>query len=118
MPMKAGSPSYAVAMALVQVALLAGCKPAEVTDRGANTENAQGTEPPAQQIVVKGPERLILAFGDSLYAGYGLARGQSMPAHVEQLLRQRGLNAKIINAGVSGDTTSAGQKRLAFALDK
>ncbi|MEP6786458.1 MAG: arylesterase [Sphingomonadales bacterium] len=69
-------------------------------------------------VEVKGPERLVLAFGDSLYAGYGLKRGESMPAHVETLLRQQGINAKVVNAGVSGDTTSAGRKRLTFVLDK
>ena len=77
------------------------------------------TVPLACQAVplVKGPERLILAFGDSLYAGYGLKAGESMPAHVESLLRRQGINARIVNAGVSGDTTAAGRKRLTFALD-
>lgn len=118
MPMKAGSSPYAVAAALLQVGLLGGCERADVGNRATGPENAQAAEPAVQQIAVKGPERLILAFGDSLYAGYGLGRGQSMPAHVERLLRQQGINAKVINAGVSGDTTSAGRKRLAFTLDK
>ncbi len=68
-------------------------------------------------VAVKGPERLILAFGDSLYAGYGLKTGESMPAKVEQRLREQGVNAKVVNAGVSGDTTLAGRNRLNFALD-
>jgi acyl-CoA thioesterase-1 len=64
-----------------------------------------------------GPERLVLAFGDSLYAGYGLERGQSLPDAVEARLRRAGVNAEVVNAGVSGDTTAAGRQRLAFALD-
>ncbi len=64
-----------------------------------------------------GDERLIVAFGDSLYAGYGLGKGESLPARLESELRQAGINATVINAGVSGDTSAAGRQRLAFTLD-
>lgn len=40
-----------------------------------------------------------------------------MPAKIEQRLREQGVNAKVVNAGVSGDTTLAGRNRLNFALD-
>lgn len=59
----------------------------------------------------------ILAFGDSLFAGYGLGPGQSYPARLEAALRAKGIAAQMINAGVSGDTTAAGRERFAFALD-
>jgi acyl-CoA thioesterase-1 len=68
-------------------------------------------------IPVMGPERRILAFGDSLFAGYGLKDGESYPARLEAALRVKGVNAKITNAGVSGDTSAAGAQRLAFTLD-
>ncbi|WP_404482319.1 arylesterase [Novosphingobium sp. BL-52-GroH] len=68
------------------------------------------------RIPVMGPERRILAFGDSLLAGYGLEDGESYPDRLEQALRARGVNAKIANAGVSGDTTAAGLQRLDFTL--
>ena len=51
----------------------------------------------------------ILMLGDSLTAGYGLVKGQSVPAQLEMALKADGINVKILNAGVSGDT-SAGQK--------
>ncbi|MFC3212852.1 arylesterase [Novosphingobium panipatense] len=63
-----------------------------------------------------GPERPILAFGDSLLAGYGLEDGESYPDRLEQALRARGVNARIVNTGVSGDTTAAGLQRLEFTL--
>lgn len=59
----------------------------------------------------------MLAFGDSLYAGYGLERGQSLPDAIQARLRAEGINATVINAGVSGDTSAAGRQRLAFVLD-
>jgi acyl-CoA thioesterase-1 len=64
-----------------------------------------------------GPERRILAFGDSLFAGYGLEEGQGYPDVLQAALHRRGINARVIDAGVSGDTTAAGRQRLAFVLD-
>src|SRR5688572_10891812 len=66
---------------------------------------------------VMGPERRILAFGNSLFAGYGVEQAESYPARLEAALRARGINARVTNAGVSGDTSAAGRQRLAFVLD-
>jgi acyl-CoA thioesterase-1 len=71
----------------------------------------------ADPVPVSGPERQILAFGDSLFAGYGVERGESYPARLEAALRAQGIDARVTNAGVSGDTTAAGRQRLAFVLD-
>lgn len=70
-----------------------------------------------EPIPVMGEERHILAFGDSLFAGYNVAADDSYPSVLEQALRARGVNARVINAGVSGDTSQAGAQRLAFTLD-
>jgi acyl-CoA thioesterase I len=69
------------------------------------------------EIPVMGPEVRIIAFGDSLFAGYGLETGESYPDRLQSALRARGINAAVTNAGVSGDTTAAGRQRLAFTLD-
>ena len=66
---------------------------------------------------VMGEERQILAFGDSLFAGYRVEATESYPAALERALRAQGINARIANAGISGDTTAAGLQRLAFTLD-
>lgn len=58
----------------------------------------------------------ILAFGDSLTAGYGLAQEDSFPAQLQTALRARGIDAEVINAGVSGDTTAGGLARLDWTL--
>jgi acyl-CoA thioesterase-1 len=54
----------------------------------------------------------ILAFGDSLTAGYGLPRDRGFAPQLEAALRARGVDAKVINAGISGDTVAAGWARL------
>ncbi len=58
----------------------------------------------------------ILALGDSLTAGYGLAPGEGFPARLEAALTARGHDVTVIDAGVSGDTASAGQARLEWSL--
>lgn len=59
----------------------------------------------------------IMAFGDSLTAGYGLPAGQGFTDRLQVWLRENGLpEAKVINAGVSGDTSSGGRSRLEWAL--
>ena len=78
-------------------------------------------EPPAamleEPLPVMGPERVILGFGDSLMAGYGVEEDEGYPEVLERSLRGRGVNARVIDAGVSGDTTAAGRQRIAFVLD-
>lgn len=59
----------------------------------------------------------ILAFGDSLTAGYGLPAGQGFAPQLEDVLRRNGVPAKVINAGVSGNTAGQGRARLAWTLD-
>ena len=66
---------------------------------------------------VMGPERTILAFGDSLFAGYRLEEDEGYPERLEAVLRGRGVNANVVDAGVSGDTTAAGLQRIAYTLD-
>lgn len=102
-----------IAVILVPVALGACGSEAPAPDQA--TRTAAAATP--IDVPVMGPERTILAFGDSLFAGYNVAKGDSYPAKLEAALRARGINARIANAGVSGDTTAAGLQRLAFTLD-
>lgn len=104
--------------AILQAGLLAACSDADEGKRSATPATAQPAAAVSPARPVSGPERLILAFGDSLYAGYGLRQSESLPSDLEVLLRGQGVNARVVNAGVSGDTTAAGRKRLSFALDK
>ncbi|MBB3764995.1 arylesterase [Sphingomicrobium lutaoense] len=59
----------------------------------------------------------ILAFGDSLTAGYNLPEGLGYAPQLEDALRRRGIAASVVDGGVSGDTSSAGRARLGWTLD-
>lgn len=62
--------------------------------------------------------RTILVLGDSLSAEYGLKRGSGWVALLEQRLREQGIAAQVINASISGDTTSGGRSRLGALLQQ
>jgi acyl-CoA thioesterase-1 len=105
--------SWSIALAL----LLAACG-SNASDPAPTPAATAPAVPDAPSLgPVMGPERHILAFGDSLFAGYGVAQSASYPARLEAALRARGINARIANAGVSGDTSAAALERLKFTLD-
>ena len=60
---------------------------------------------------------MLLAFGDSLTAGYGLDQGLGFAPQLQAVLRRHGIAAKVVDGGVSGDTTEAGKARLGWTLD-
>ncbi len=67
------------------------------------------------QVAASEPVR-VLMLGDSLTAGYGLVKGQSVPAQLDAALKADGLDVSVINAGVSGDTSAGGRARLGWAM--
>lgn len=60
----------------------------------------------------------LLALGDSLTAGYGLPQGQGFVPRLEAALKAKGRDVRVINAGVSGDTTAGGLARLDWSLQE
>lgn len=62
------------------------------------------------------PEGVIVSVGDSLTAGYGIAAEKSYPALLEQRLQALGYNYRVINSGVSGETSSGALSRLQWVL--
>jgi acyl-CoA thioesterase I len=102
-------------LAVVLALALAACGDAADAPATETTQAVATATTPAPAPT--GPERRILAFGDSLFAGYGLEDGQGYPDVLQAALREQGINARVVDAGVSGDTTAAGRQRLAFVLD-
>jgi acyl-CoA thioesterase-1 len=73
---------------------------------------AQTASPDAKQAA---PIKIV-AFGDSLTAGYGLPGPEAFPARLERALKAKGVNVEIENAGVSGDTASGGLSRIDWSI--
>ena len=93
-------------------AWLAACAlSTSVQAQGASPGNAPAPSGPSSVPV-------ILVVGDSLSAEYGIARGQGWVALLEQRLQREGLRGTVVNASVSGDTTSGGRARLPGLLTR
>ena len=106
-----------VVAALALVHLAAGCsQPTDDASVTLNSANATASAP-ATPAAETGDTKLVVAFGDSLYAGYNLAPGEGFAPVLERALKDRGIAAQVVNAGVSGDTSAGGRGRLAFVLD-
>ena len=60
--------------------------------------------------------KVLVVFGDSLSAGYGLAAGQSFPDDMQRKLDKEGYSWKVVNLGISGDTTEGGVARIDSAI--
>jgi acyl-CoA thioesterase-1 len=74
-----------------------------------------GASPP---VPAADPGRpLVLTFGDSLTAGYGLDQGLGFAPQLQATLRRHGIKADVVDGGVSGDTTEAGKARIGWTLD-
>ncbi|PHS79560.1 MAG: arylesterase [Rhodospirillaceae bacterium] len=63
------------------------------------------------------PTYKVLALGDSLTAGYGMAQPDAFPRQLEAYLRAQGHDIEVVNGGVSGDTSSGGRARLDWLVD-
>jgi acyl-CoA thioesterase-1 len=69
----------------------------------------------APAVAAERPIRIV-ALGDSLTAGFQLAASEAFPARLEAALRAKGLAVEVVNAGVSGDTSSGGLARLDWSV--
>ncbi|CAN5383007.1 arylesterase [soil metagenome] len=95
--------------------LMVACSPSTPAENSA--VNAADAAVAATNAAIPAGTKLVVAFGDSLYAGYNLDTGQGFAPVLEKALIAKGVKARVVNAGVSGDTSAAGRERLAFTLD-
>jgi acyl-CoA thioesterase-1 len=72
----------------------------------------------AQRPATPDSRPVILAFGDSLSAGYGVPHGAGYPERLQKKLDSLGYRYRVVNMGISGDTTSGGVARMKVALEQ
>jgi len=94
------------------------CQASTAPRETANVKPASITAPAPAAVSSEADDLpVIVAFGDSLTAGYGLSEDQSYTALLQQKLDQKGFRYRVTNAGVSGDTSAGGVRRIDWALD-
>ena len=112
-------------MSRLPAALIAVCVCAAGCSRpGSDVRDRSAAEPAAGEGVARtagetpaASRPRVVFLGDSLTAGYGLAREQSVPSLIQKRLDDAGYNYEVVNHGVSGDTSAGGVSRLEWALD-
>lgn len=100
---------FALFAALV---FLTGCRSERDSDSERRASSGQRQAPPAQAARPPDSRPVIAAFGDSLTAGFGAEPGKSYPDYLQQMLDRAGYKYRVVNLGISGDTTSGGLARL------
>lgn len=107
---------FGVLLIVAGVAIaMCGCKPEHAAQQSTAVDSTPATypQPEASTPAVKPDRRPILVcFGDSLTAGYGADPGESYPDYLQADLDARGYHYRVVNEGISGNTTKDGVGRL------
>lgn len=95
--------------------LFVNCKE---TPKSKVTEESTETLEKSDGNANNNPEKVILFFGDSLTAGYGIELEEAFPALIQNRLDSLSLDYTVVNSGVSGETTSGGLNRINWVLNQ
>src|SRR5438105_4847488 len=108
---------------VIRISLLAGFIYLAVMSAGCDSSRlaqnrSAATNRPLVTPQVTSDRPKIIAFGDSLTAGFGLSEKESYPYLLQEKLKADGYNYEVVNAGVSGDTSLGGLERSDWVLDQ
>ena len=98
------------------IVVLAGCNSAETSAPGAPAAEEAVNKPPAAAARVPDGRPVVVAFGDSLTAGQRVGRSETYPAFLQREFDQRGMSFRVVNEGISGDTTAVALSRIDAAI--
>jgi acyl-CoA thioesterase-1 len=107
-----------LALIIALCSLVSGCSPSSDRQPAATEQPASQTPPEARAPSPVAERPKIAVLGDSLTAGLGLTDTQSFPSLLQKKLEAAGLPYQVINAGVSGDTSAGGLRRLDWVLQE
>ena len=103
--------SFTLFLSLFMLILFNSCK-----NSNQNEQENTSQENVAKDKNSASREKVILFFGNSLTAGYGLEQDEAFPAMIQERIDSLNLSYKVINAGLSGETTSGGKNRIDWVL--
>src|ERR687886_508286 len=102
--------SYSVISGLMLLLTVCGCGS---SDTKTESKQAEGKATTVEaRPAATGKKGIVLFYGNSLTAGYGVEPSQAFPALVGQKIDSAGLNYQVVNAGLSGETTAGGKSRI------
>lgn len=92
------------------------CQQADTTDRLEADQGARTETTSEDEEVTSERKKTIVFFGNSLTAGYGLEPSEAFPAIIQQRIDSLGLPYRVVNAGISGETSAGGKGRIDWLL--
>ena len=103
---------------LLSVLLLAACESNETTNAAVESSPDTVDAAPGDALSnhARAGEHAILVLGNSIAAGYGLSQGQAFPALLQHKIDSMGWNYNVVNAGLSGETSAGGLRRIDWLL--
>lgn len=93
--------------------IFAGCQSGDANNPDARSSDSEASTQPSTDSPTA---HNILFFGDSIAAGYGLEPAQAFPALIQEKIKQAGWRFNVVNAGLSGDTSAGGLRRIDWLL--
>lgn len=96
--------------------LVVGCQQADNTERAETGQNATTATAADGNEEATERKKTIVFFGNSLTAGYGLEPSEAFPAIIQQRIDSLGLDYRVVNAGISGETSAGGKGRIDWLL--
>lgn len=105
---------FSVINGLLLVLTVWGCGASDTKTE--STKAAASTKSTDEKPVASSKKGVVLFYGNSLTAGYGVEPSQAFPALVGQKIDSAGLNYTVVNAGLSGETTAGGKSRIGWVL--
>ena len=103
--------SFTLFLSLFMFLLFSSCGESAKKEEKDTSEDATENE-----LAREEDNKVILFFGDSLTAGYGLEQGEAFPELIQKKIDSSGLSYQVVNAGLSGETTSGGKNRIDWVL--
>ena len=110
--MKKGLRAIIILSFLISAVFFASCNVST-----AKRQSNQSPKKPLATPQIKSDKPKIVAFGDSLTAGFGLLEKESYPYLLQEKLKADGFDYEVVNAGVSGDTSIGGLERIDWVLE-
>ena len=101
----------------VCAAVSSGCTREQAAPQGQAGAGSAAVPDATTAVVARSARPRVVFLGDSLTAGYGLEKSQSVPALIQERLDTEGYDYEVVNAGVSGDTSAGGLNRLEWSLE-
>lgn len=105
---------FSVINGLLLVLTVWGCGASDTKTE--STKTSKSTKQADEKPVGAAKKKVVLFYGNSLTAGYGVEPSQAFPALVGQKIDSAGLNYTVVNAGLSGETTAGGKSRIGWVL--